>query len=158
MAPSCRKSSRRRRASPRCCSTARFPKISKMRFEPRIAELFPQSIADVRTECSCPDWSNPCKHVAAVYYLIGEEFDRDPFLLFAFRGLERDAILPALAAEEPRRQTSSVRAGGHILAGVPAAAAVGTPAHGRMAASPNRPFPVLARKRAVGRRACRRLH
>lgn len=72
--------------------------------------LFPQSIADVRTECSCPDLSNPCKHVAAVYYLIGEEFDRDPFLLFAFRGLERDAILPALAAEEPRRQTSSVRA------------------------------------------------
>ena len=71
--------------------------------------LFPQSIADVRTECSCPDLSNPCKHVAAVYYLIGEEFDRDPFLLFAFRGLERDAILPALAAEEPRRQTSSVR-------------------------------------------------
>ncbi len=66
--------------------------------------LFPRSIRDVRTQCSCPDSSNPCKHVAAVYYLIGEEFDRDPFLLFAFRGLERDAILPALDVQEPREQ------------------------------------------------------
>jgi uncharacterized Zn finger protein len=62
-------------------------------------DLFPRSIADLRTACSCPDWSNPCKHVAAVYYLIGEEFDRDPFLLFALRGLERDALLRELRLE-----------------------------------------------------------
>ncbi|MBV8530246.1 MAG: SWIM zinc finger family protein [Candidatus Eremiobacteraeota bacterium] len=74
-------------------------------FQAAHCTLFPQSIADVSTECSCPDWSNPCKHVAAVYYLIGEEFDRDPFLLFALRGLERDAMLPALALEERREQT-----------------------------------------------------
>src|SRR5262249_29560519 len=43
--------------------------------------LFPQKSRDLLTDCSCPDWSNPCKHVAAVYYLLGEEFDRDPFLL-----------------------------------------------------------------------------
>lgn len=73
-------------------------------------ELFPQSIADVRTECSCPDWSNPCKHVAAVYYLIGEEFDRDPFLLFALRGRTRDAILSTLALyEEPPPKTAPTR-------------------------------------------------
>ncbi|MGA8535097.1 MAG: SWIM zinc finger family protein [Candidatus Tumulicola sp.] len=62
-------------------------------------DLFPRSVADVQTTCSCPDWSNPCKHVAAVYYLIGEEFDRDPFLLFALRGLKRDAIFAAVALE-----------------------------------------------------------
>lgn len=60
--------------------------------------LFPRSVADVRTECSCPDWSNPCKHVAAVYYLIGEEFDRDPFLLFTLRGMERDAFIASISA------------------------------------------------------------
>jgi uncharacterized Zn finger protein len=82
-----------------------IPEDIEAAFEAANCTLFPQSIADVRTECSCPDWSNPCKHVAAVYYLIGEEFDRDAFLLFALRGIERDAILPAIAVEEPQRRT-----------------------------------------------------
>ncbi len=34
------------------------------------------------TRYSCPDDSNPCKHIAAAYYLLGEEFDRDPFRIF----------------------------------------------------------------------------
>jgi uncharacterized Zn finger protein len=62
-------------------------------------ELFPKSARDVHTTCSCPDASNPCKHIAAVYYLIGEEFDRDPFLLFGLRGLQRDALLAAPSLE-----------------------------------------------------------
>jgi uncharacterized Zn finger protein len=66
-------------------------------------ELFPASITDVRAECSCPDWSNPCKHVAAVYYLIGEEFDRDPFLIFALRGRARDAVLSELAIDKAEK-------------------------------------------------------
>ena len=40
--------------------------------------MFPDRQDDLETDCSCPDWSNPCKHVAAVYLLLGEEFDRDP--------------------------------------------------------------------------------
>jgi uncharacterized Zn finger protein len=57
------------------------------------ASLFPASIDEMKTACSCPDWSNPCKHIAAVFYLIGEEFDRDPFLLFVVvRGLAREAV------------------------------------------------------------------
>jgi uncharacterized Zn finger protein len=60
--------------------------------------LFPARSDDLRTDCSCPDWSNPCKHVAAVYYLLGEEFDRDPFLIFALRGLDRDALMARLGA------------------------------------------------------------
>ncbi|MBN1419560.1 MAG: SWIM zinc finger family protein [Planctomycetes bacterium] len=55
--------------------------------------LFPEKLRDLRTECSCPDWSNPCKHIAAVYYLLGEEFDRDPFLIFKLRGLEREELV-----------------------------------------------------------------
>jgi len=49
--------------------------------------LFPGKSKDLQTGCSCPDWSNPCKHIAAVYYLLGEEFDRDPFLIFRLRGM-----------------------------------------------------------------------
>lgn len=63
--------------------------------------LFPQAYQDWETSCSCPDWSNPCKHIAAVYYLLGEEFDRDPFLLFKLRGLERDEFLARLGVQHP---------------------------------------------------------
>ena len=60
--------------------------------------LFPKAQKDLRTACSCPDYSNPCKHIAAVYYLLGEEFDRDPFLLFRLRGGDREAIVGRLSA------------------------------------------------------------
>lgn len=58
--------------------------------------LFPTQSRDLDTNCSCPDWSNPCKHIAAVYYLLGEEFDRDPFLIFTLRGLPREKLLDRL--------------------------------------------------------------
>ncbi len=66
--------------------------------------LFPTKSGDLHTDCSCPDWSNPCKHIAAVYYLIGEEFDRDPFLLFKLRGMERAAFIKLLGAATPTAQ------------------------------------------------------
>jgi len=62
------------------------------------ASLFPARLDDLATECSCPDWSNPCKHIAAVYYLLGEEFDRDPFLIFRLRGMDRPKLMKALGA------------------------------------------------------------
>lgn len=58
--------------------------------------LFPSRLGDLSTKCTCPDWSNPCKHIAAVYYLLGEEFDRDPFLIFELRGMKRDAFFTLL--------------------------------------------------------------
>ena len=60
--------------------------------------LFPERNRDLQTECSCPDWSNPCKHIAAVYYLLAEEFDGDPFLIFKLRGRTKDQIIEALRA------------------------------------------------------------
>ncbi|OGP62024.1 MAG: hypothetical protein A2169_03305 [Deltaproteobacteria bacterium RBG_13_47_9] len=58
--------------------------------------LFPERLKDLKTDCSCPDWSNPCKHIAAVYYLLGEEFDRDPFVIFKLRGMSRDEFVQLL--------------------------------------------------------------
>jgi len=69
--------------------------------------LFPSKLRDLETECSCPDYSNPCKHIAAVYYLIGEEFDRDPFLLFKLRGKGREEFVKLLGAETPKREPVS---------------------------------------------------
>lgn len=58
--------------------------------------LFPRTAYDVETRCSCPDAANPCKHSAAVYYLVGEQFDADPFLVFQLRGRTKTAFLAAL--------------------------------------------------------------
>jgi uncharacterized Zn finger protein len=62
--------------------------------------LFPEKLKDLETNCSCPDYSNPCKHIAAVYYLLGEEFDRNPFLIFKLRGMDRDELLANLGGVE----------------------------------------------------------
>ena len=73
--------------------------------------LFPERAGDLQTECSCPDWSNPCKHGAAVYYLLAEEFDRDPFLLFRLRGLDRERLVALLSAqEETQKETPQATA------------------------------------------------
>lgn len=65
-------------------------------FDDQGLSLFPAKLNDLSTNCSCPDWSNPCKHIAAVYYLLGEEFDRDPFLIFKLRGLSREELMASL--------------------------------------------------------------
>ncbi|PZO09363.1 MAG: hypothetical protein DCF25_21645 [Leptolyngbya foveolarum] len=58
--------------------------------------LFPFTLADVNSKCSCPDPKNPCKHIAAVYYQLGDFFREDPFVLFQLRGRTKEQILEAL--------------------------------------------------------------
>ncbi len=58
--------------------------------------LFPHSARDLEMTCSCPDWEVPCKHVAAVCYVLAEAFDEDPFAMLAWRGKGRDDLLAAL--------------------------------------------------------------
>ena len=50
--------------------------------------LFPKSWDDMRASCSCPDWAMPCKHIAAVIYLIANEIDKDPFMVFKLHGMD----------------------------------------------------------------------
>lgn len=76
-------------------------------FETLGFHLLPANSKDFKTECSCPDFSNPCKHIAGVYYLIAAELDRDPFLLFELRGLSRENLKTELA-KTPLGQALSV--------------------------------------------------
>lgn len=55
--------------------------------------LFPQGARDLPMDCSCPDWSVPCKHLAAVVYLLAERFDDDPFEILRWRGRDRATLL-----------------------------------------------------------------
>ncbi|OIO96140.1 MAG: hypothetical protein AUJ96_25230 [Armatimonadetes bacterium CG2_30_66_41] len=68
-------------------------------FQEARVSLLPGSANEIETDCSCPDWANPCKHIAAVHYLLGEELDRDPFLMFQLRGMEREELLAALRSK-----------------------------------------------------------
>lgn len=47
-------------------------------------KVFPSSWKDLKMKCSCPDWAVPCKHLAAVVYIIANEIDKNPFLVFSF--------------------------------------------------------------------------
>jgi uncharacterized Zn finger protein len=58
--------------------------------------LFPFSLSEVRSRCSCPDKANPCKHIGAVYYILGDRFEEDPFVLFQLRGKSKEDLLSAL--------------------------------------------------------------
>ena len=55
--------------------------------------LFPGSWEDMESNCSCPDWANPCKHLAAVYYILANEIDKDPFLILQLHGLSKGEII-----------------------------------------------------------------
>lgn len=50
--------------------------------------LFPTRWQDLTMQCSCPDWAVPCKHLAAVVYLLSREIDSNPFLVFSLRGVD----------------------------------------------------------------------
>jgi len=62
--------------------------------------LLPNNRKDFNTSCSCPDYANPCKHIAGAYYLVASQLDQNPFLLFELRGLSQ-AELQAKLAESP---------------------------------------------------------
>lgn len=73
--------------------------------------LFPAKPGELETDCSCPDWANPCKHVAAALYILAELFDDDPFLILAWRGRTRDRLIERLR-ERRAEPSPSTPAGG----------------------------------------------
>ena len=65
--------------------------------------LFPDDPRELTMDCSCPDWEVPCKHLAAVCYLLAESFDADPFKILAWRGRDRDELLDRLRELRSRK-------------------------------------------------------
>jgi uncharacterized Zn finger protein len=84
-----------------------MPKEIDEAFGQARTSLFPTRDRDLVTSCTCPDWANPCKHVAAVHYVLGDALDRNPFLLFELRGRDKETVLDGL-----RRLRASSGTGG----------------------------------------------
>ena len=92
--------------------------------------LFPRSARDLDLFCSCPDWGVPCKHLAAVCYVLAERFDDDPFGMLAWRGRDRADLLAALRRAGPgpdRGRRAAAGAGGRRGAGPGGGAAGAVP-------------------------------
>jgi uncharacterized Zn finger protein len=70
--------------------------------------LLPHSSKDFKTKCSCPDYANPCKHIAGVYYLVASQLDNNPFLLFELRGLAKTELQAKLADSPLGKALSTV--------------------------------------------------
>jgi len=73
-----------------------MPENIEEAFQSADLSLFPERPGDLVTQCSCPDVANPCKHVAATHYILGDRFDEDPFLLFRMRGRSQEQVLEGL--------------------------------------------------------------
>jgi len=69
--------------------------------------LLPSAYGELRAGCDCPDEANPCKHAAAVYYVLAERFDADPFALFTLRGRTPEELLGALRARRAKATGNS---------------------------------------------------
>lgn len=99
---------------------------------------------DLRPDCSCPDWAEPCKHAAAACYLIAGELDRDPMQLFLLRGIEPHELM---------RRVRLLRGGSRSTTGTTTAVpATGVVARDRWATHGNRelgPLPEAVRQRTT---------
>ncbi len=73
-----------------------MPKDIENAFATTGKRLFPFNLQEIKSECSCPDQANPCKHISAIYFLMGEQFRENPFILFQLRGKDRNTLLSDL--------------------------------------------------------------
>ncbi|MBB4080426.1 superfamily II DNA or RNA helicase [Lewinella aquimaris] len=73
--------------------TGALPEEIMQLLKDRGMTIFPDTFAELRAKCSCPDWAVPCKHMAAVIYVMAGAIDNDPFELFRMRGLDLRAEL-----------------------------------------------------------------
>ncbi|GAA0905366.1 SWIM zinc finger family protein [Pseudonocardia zijingensis] len=91
-----------------------MPRDIERVFETVGLSLFPATERDLAMDCSCPDFAVPCKHLAAVCYVLAERFDADPFQILALRGRQRDELLEELRV----RRSAAAPTQGADLAGV----------------------------------------
>jgi uncharacterized Zn finger protein len=77
----------------------KFPEDLGALFLTQNKGLFP-SPGEIHMDCSCPDWADMCKHVAAVLYGVGARLDQDPLLFFKLRGVDVNAFIKASIEEK----------------------------------------------------------
>jgi uncharacterized Zn finger protein len=131
--------------------------------------LFPAP-KEIDLDCSCPDWADLCKHVAASLYGVGAKLDQNPALLFLLRGVDPADLISKASAAEAVRQTAATADGAPVMSETEVAdvfgielapaSAISLPAVDLPAATPTQipdPYPAPKRKTSVKPKAHRRL-
>lgn len=85
--------------------SGQMPEYIEDTFAEQGLSLFPNEIEDLETSCTCSG-TGLCRHIIAVYYLLAEEFDRDPFLFMRLRGLDRDKLISDIGKSIKRSDSS----------------------------------------------------
>lgn len=85
-----------------------MPQDIELVFAQAGTHLFPQTPYEIGASCTCLDWARPCKHVAAVHYLLATNLDVQPTLLFTLRGRTIEQVVAALRARWAEEITPSV--------------------------------------------------
>jgi len=83
--------------------SGQMPESIEEVFEEQGISLFPVDIEDLETNCTCKV-GGLCRHIISVYYILAEEFDRDPFLFMRLRGLERDKLICDIGSSVKRNR------------------------------------------------------
>lgn len=86
-----------------------MPENIEEAFKESGVSLFPKKQIHLITECSCPDAANPCKHIAAVHYMLGLELDKDPFVILKLRGMDKEEFLKALRVLRSGDENNNIR-------------------------------------------------
>jgi uncharacterized Zn finger protein len=127
------------------------------------AGLFPAP-KEIDMDCSCPDWADLCKHLAATLYGVGAKLDHNPELLFLLRGVDPADLISKASAAEAVRQTAPTAGGAPVMSEAEAAdvfgiemearspAAETTAAAATKAAPAPAPVPPLPARKTAGKR------
>lgn len=70
--------------------------------------LFPSTWSSIASECTCPDWGDPCKHRAAVLYMVANEIDKNPFLVFELRDFDLFKALEGLGVASAEQKNVEI--------------------------------------------------
>jgi len=95
--------------------------------------LFPTP-QEIDLDCSCPDWADLCKHVAASLYGVGAHLDQNPGLLFLLRGVDPADLISKASAAEAVRQTAVQAGDAPVMSEAEAAEVFGIELEARSAA------------------------
>lgn len=76
-----------------------YPQEIEGALAPHEISLLPRDASELSHDCSCLDWPGPCRHVAALVYVLVEAVDEHPVHLVTLRGLTlEDLVAPRAPA------------------------------------------------------------
>lgn len=82
-------------------AAGQYPQEIEQELSRSATSLLPRDAAELTHDCSCLDWPGPCRHVAALVYVLVEAVDEHPQHLLTLRGLTLEDLVAAARTRSP---------------------------------------------------------